>query len=65
MPNYSYKCPSCGEGYTLRRAIDGRNHPVVCPPCDVECTRIVEANIQKYGNQQGMTEWERIRNRPR
>lgn len=65
MPNYTFKCTECTTEQVLFRPIDMRNELALCPKCGAECSRLIEANIQKYGDQKGVTDWERIRNRPR
>ncbi len=33
MPLYEYRCESCGEPFSQRRAIEERDTDVVCPHC--------------------------------
>lgn len=70
MHDAAYKCVSCGHAETVAVPDDWKEQHMYlpCTKCGNKVGLRMEvhaANIQKYGNQQGMTEWERIRNRPR
>lgn len=66
MPNYSYQCAECQHEEVKFRKMDARNDPLPCPECGGNCTLTVTVvNIQRFGNQKGMSDWERIYNRPK
>ena len=38
MPNYDYRCPTCGP-FTAMRSMAQYRDPCACPACDVEASR--------------------------
>lgn len=47
MPEYDFRCPTCGERFSARTSIGGRE-AVRCPKCDAKPEQLFKAvNVQK------------------
>ena len=70
MIDKEYKCTCCGHAETIQVPDDWKEQHMYLP-C-LQCGNkvglkmvVTAANIQRYGNQKGVSTWETIRNRPR
>lgn len=71
MVDKNYKCQHCGHDAVVQQPDDWKQQRMYldCPSCGervgMKMQVNVGANIQKFGNQKGITTYEEIFNRPR